>query len=542
MPRRDAPLLWLAALLCLGAVLAHGGLALLLGQDANWDLRNYHFYNPYAFLAGRRDFDVLPAHVATFYNPLMHIPFYLLVSHAPPRLTGFVMGAVQGLNFALVLAIAWTCLALPVPRRRLVVAALLAGAGLGGAMAISEIGTSFGDNLLSLLMLGALAILVWRAGQLGQGALRPALGWALLAGLIAGLATGLKQPMVVFALGLCLAGFAVPGSFGRRFAVAFTFGIGVLIGIAASDGFWLLDMWRRYRDPLFPYFNEYFRSPWATIGDYKDNRFAANSLRKLTLYPYLFTFGRQGVSEIAFFDLRPVLVYSLFLLWPLAALWRRWRGGMTATALTAAAPAEIVLTTIGVSWLFWMVLFGVYRYYLPMEFVLPLAMVLLLDRLPLGNRGKIAAATALLLAALVTVQPGNWGRVAWGKHYFGVPVPPLAEPDRTIVLMAGHDATAYVVPAFPPAVRFVRIQGWFTGPSPTPNLYDRLMQDLVKRHRGPLFILFRKNEETETARDALKAYGLNMQDRDCRDLRTELERNFANPLAFCPVTPNGSGN
>jgi hypothetical protein len=35
-----------------------GALALALGQDGNWDLRNYHWYNAYAFITNRLMFDV----------------------------------------------------------------------------------------------------------------------------------------------------------------------------------------------------------------------------------------------------------------------------------------------------------------------------------------------------------------------------------------------------------------------------------------------------------------------------------------------------
>jgi hypothetical protein len=31
------------------------------GQDANWDMLNYHLYNPYSFLNGRFYKDILPA-------------------------------------------------------------------------------------------------------------------------------------------------------------------------------------------------------------------------------------------------------------------------------------------------------------------------------------------------------------------------------------------------------------------------------------------------------------------------------------------------
>jgi hypothetical protein len=146
-----------------------------------------------------------------------------------------------------------------------------------------------------------------------------------------------------------------------------------------------------------------------------------------------------------------------------------------------------------------------------------------------------------ILAATVTVKPANWGRVAWSDDYFGVPVPELGDPERTLVLMVGQDPTAFVIPEFPKTVRFLRIEGWFTGPSAHPNRLDTLMYRLVQVHAGPIFVLFRANEEELTARDALAAYGLEMQSAECRDLKIAIERNLVNPLRFCPVVPASGG-
>ena len=66
--------------------LAAGLYVIAIGQDTNWDLRNYHFYNPFAYLTGRMGHDVAVSHVATYYNPLMYIPFYYAVTARPrPR-------------------------------------------------------------------------------------------------------------------------------------------------------------------------------------------------------------------------------------------------------------------------------------------------------------------------------------------------------------------------------------------------------------------------------------------------------------------------
>ena len=85
---QPAAILSVASLLVLLTVVAYGLLAIALGQDANWDLRNYHYYDAYAFLTGRYDFDVVPAHVSTFYNPLLYVPLYWLLQAAPPKQIG----------------------------------------------------------------------------------------------------------------------------------------------------------------------------------------------------------------------------------------------------------------------------------------------------------------------------------------------------------------------------------------------------------------------------------------------------------------------
>ncbi len=42
-----------------------------LGQDANWDLLNYHLYNGAALLRGRFDQDLLAAGMQSYLNPLL---------------------------------------------------------------------------------------------------------------------------------------------------------------------------------------------------------------------------------------------------------------------------------------------------------------------------------------------------------------------------------------------------------------------------------------------------------------------------------------
>ena len=520
--------------------LLFGLLALCLGQDANWDLRNYHLYNPYAFLHQRLDYDVAPAQVANFYNPLLYVPYYFVVTGLPPLVAGFLLGALQGLNFPLLIGIARSVMTEEQARTRWLVfpIALL---GLLGAANISELGTMFADNLISLLVLGGVWLLLANFRLLTAGPAGRALLLAGAGGLLFGLAAGLKQPAAVFCVGWCAALLVVPGPLWRRVGLAFVFGLGVLAGIAAGGGYWMYDLWVRYGNPLFPYFNHVFASPMAALADYRDPRFLPRSIWEALFFPFVIVFDPRRTAEIDFRDLRFPLFAVLLAATGLVALYRRLSAGREEAAAppgSQAVPARrqglFLLCGALVAYAAWLRLFGIYRYLLPLEMLAPLGIWLLISRFPWRRLTKYWVALGCAVLLLVTLQPGNWGRVSWGDDYFGVYPPPLADPDHTIVLMTGVSPMAYVIPFFPTPVRFLRIQSYFTGPSATPNGFDLRMQELVAGHRGPLFVLF-NYQEIQATIVALQAYGLGIDSGDCRRLRPHIEEHLDSPLYFCAV-------
>jgi hypothetical protein len=193
-----------------------------------------------------------------------------------------------------------------------------------------------------------------------------------------------------------------------------------------------------------------------------------------------------------------------------------------------------VIIFMAVSFALWMKLFAVYRYLVVCELLAPLAIFLVLTRLGFTRRRRMHLALAGFIVILVTLQPGDWGRRPWSADYFGVKAPPLTAPQNTLVLVTGHDPMAYMIPFFPPKVRFLRIQSYLTGPSAQPNATDRLMREIISGHQGPMFIIYRCYEE-EPARQALAAYGLEMLSAGCRTLIPHIEPQQKNPFYFCSV-------
>lgn len=521
--------------------LGFGMLALYLGQDANWDLRNYHFYNAYAFVHGRLGFDIAPAQTPTYYNPLLHVPFYYLVTYLPPRAVGFVLGALQGLNLPFLYRIARPLIHVAKPCNAALTTLIIALLGTLGAANISEVGTVFGDNIISVLVLGALWLMVSKRHQLAAQA-RIAAATALGAGLLTGLAVGLKQPTAVYGLGLGMAVLALPLPWPRRLMLVLAFGVGGFVGLASTGGYWLYEMWLHYGNPLFPYFNNVFHSPMASLADYRDVRFLPQGWREWLFFPLVFAFDPTQTAEGGFRDLRIPLLYSLLLILLLHTL-LTWGKARRADGAASLPPGDLgtqrALLVFGlVSYLAWLKLFAIYRYLLTIELLAPLGIWLIIAHLVRDRRKAMVTAGACGVLILATLAPMQWGRVDWGDDYFGVVPPPIPNPAHTLIVMTGYEPTAYVIPFFPPQIRFLRIQSYFTGPSATPNGTDLLMQNLIAAHRGPLYILYRGIEQA-TADSALQAYGLRRRSNQCETLHPHIEAKIADQLYFCKLARTG---
>lgn len=448
-------------------VMTFGLVAAWLGQSNNWDLRNYHWYDGWAWLHDRHRVDLAAAQAQTWFNPLLPACVYLLLSSLKPWLGTFVLGALQGLNLLPLHRIARQLL----PERRTLVL-LTVVVGVTGATQRGELGASFGDNLVSLPLLGALALLVAPSISLRR---------SVAAGVLLGVAVGLKLTAAPVAAGIICAGlwlFLRRGQLQRQ-------GL-ALVGFAAAaflivNGPWMWQLWRDYGNPLFPMFGALFGGEFAAPVELRDTRWLPRDALQWLLYPLSWADQPRRVSELWFLDLRVPLWFLAMLSLPL--WWRRAR----AQSERPQTLALVTLVTVLI-YLFWLVLFGYYRYLVVLEMLAPLLIAVALLALPRSS-GIVFVCGVLAVIGLATRAP-RWGRLtSYADSYVSVQLPPSALQRDALVVFADHEPLAFLAPSFPPGTRFARILGNVVGPPIPEWALDRTARARIRAHRGPLLLL-----------------------------------------------------
>ena len=474
--------------LLVACLLAAAGASLWLRQDANWDLQNYHFYDPWAWLAGRIfGWDLAAAQLQTFHNPLADVPFYALVAAGTdPRLIALWLALPTGIAAYVVAKIAWILFADLGPAAR--IGATLASLGIGftGAMGVGQLGSTTGEWPVAALTLVALWLLLRARDDAGAGM---ATRTVVAAGAIAGIASGLKLTAATYALALCLALLARRGTLASRARAATLYACGVVAGLAVALGPWSVELWTHFGNPLFPYGNVWIRSPWWDPAPVLPRAYGPHTAIGAVLMPFRMFAPPPGfVSEVPYVDARLPLLYALSLAGALAlavAWLRRTPVPRVPRFATTADGWRLVGVFFGASFVIWAVVHSILRYTIPLETLAGMLIAGLLARL-LSPRLAIVAIAIAAVGVIDTTQRSQWGRVDFGPAWFDVRVPPI-EP-HALVLLAVDAPMAYVLPFFPPDARHVGIRNNVNGPEGR-NRLARTIATIVREHRGPLYSL-----------------------------------------------------
>ena len=502
--------------------------SILLGQDTSWDLQNYHFYNPWAFVQGRLMWDLAPAQLQTYFNPVPDLPFYLMVqANLPAPLIAIVLALPAGISAWLLGKVLLLLFAdAPAPQRFLYVG-LAWVFGLSASHSIAMLGTTSNDWLGVPLILAALWMLLrWMHG--GEMSRSP----ILVAGLLTGLAAGLKLTNAPFAVGLAVALLVSRGCRAKQLGQFLVFGVAVLVGFFTPTVYWASVMWKQFDNPLFPFFNHLFQSSWWLENSIAVRAFGPHSVAEWLVFPfrYLITEGMY-LSEADFADWRFPLLYLCAIALVLRWAWRRLRRTPPESAfffVDARSASLWKLTAVFwlTSFFIWTVQHSIERYIILLELLSGGLLVMCARLLAPARLRPLAALGLSVLVIIPTVYP-TFGRTTFAARWFNIQVPEI-EP-HALVLLHADAPMSFVLPYFPTSARFIGVQS---------NLMDRrledqlkptklyqLMHQVVRDHQGPIYAL---TSPPGKGRESLAAYRVHELEDSCQIVGT-------NQMAIAPI-------
>ncbi len=220
--------------------------------DFGWDFVNYHYYNPFAFLNDRMNYDILPAAVNTFFNPLIDIPYYFMLQYL--KQSPIILFGIQGIWYGLLLFVFYKFSGLLFDTKTLkgklltILSVLIAATGQAVWF---QAGSTTNEIQVGFCVFTALYFIFKMVKYPEQQK-----GYTyLLTGLLLGLILGLKPTCIYICVGT---GMALIGCFQylkHPFRFITLFAIGGLVGFLITNGWWMYRMWNLYDNPFFPFLN-----------------------------------------------------------------------------------------------------------------------------------------------------------------------------------------------------------------------------------------------------------------------------------------------
>lgn len=504
------------------------------GKEMASDVLNYHLYAGFSALHNRFGQDYFAAGFRAYFNPYIYVPFYLLVTSGLSALqVASMLAVVHSVLLWITYELAIRVCPTDDERTRVVFAVLATALAFANPILLQQIGTSFADITTAELVLGGWLLLA-------RAVAGPRYSLVLLAGVLAGLATGLKLTNAVHALaGLALLIMLPLGVRGR---IRYALGYGLALGAGALAVMvpWGYRLYREFGNPLFPLMNHVFRSPYFTTERMFDYRFLPSGLLDALWRPFAMVKPLTLIhEELSSPDLRYAVLMVLLVILLLRWLWSAWDNGRSSAAMALLTPATLrvparVLAALGLGlaadWLAWIAESGNSRYFLPMACIAAIVVIALLFQL-WGARPKMRN---YLLAAMFAVQclqlymgtTFRWNPAPWGGPWFSVNVPQKLATEPNLYLTMGAQSNSYIAPFLARGSGLINFTGTYAlGPEgPNGERIRALMQRFAAHVRmlqsgKEMYADVRRSPNMRSTNTIVERFGLRVDPNDCESIQ-----------------------
>lgn len=469
--------------------------SLYAGQDVNWDLRNYHLYNAYAFVFDRIGFDYAPAGVQTYLNPLIDLPYFYLSRLLSPAQYGFAIGMLQGINFWILYEISRLLIQKKKTTPCCLMSIFIAITGVYTPTVIGEIGTTYGDLIVALFVLSSLyfGVRFFQSIRSQEGKCKL---FIAISGLMLGLAVGLKLTAIVFSIATFLALlFSLPAS-GRVIRTSFSYliiwGGGCILGLLITGGYWSFKLYSIFGSPVFPFYNSLFKSPYFPKIDFFDENSGVKNILEFIFHPFLL----NSIFGHPYQEIRFAVVETLGVMLMIVATTRKLRGERfdlnKSISSSKRESAFFLLSFFLFSYLIWLWKFGVYRYQSPLDLLSPLVIFLLISLLLVKRVLLVFVITSLVIITMVRL-PYFSDRVPWQESFSYAELPVKVEENCTLLVLHSGEPLSFVIPSFPKSCRFLRVGNgewkWTRMLHGSGSAFERDIQSIIRSSQGPFYLL-----------------------------------------------------
>jgi hypothetical protein len=434
---------WLCAALAVG-------LSYAMGRDLNWDYFNYHGYAAFDVFGRRLAQDFFPAGLQGYLNRLPYLPFALMQAAGwHSAAIGAGLAALASLN-ALFLYLISREFTFTLPRPR-TVAATVAMLGAASNVYLQQLGSTFVDPITTIPVMAAVWLLIRQ----------PDLRALVAAGALCGAAVALKLTNAPFAAGLLAAAMlAQPTGQSAARALAAS-AAGLACGFLLLYGVWGWRLAQLHGSPLFPVFNNLFRSPDFSAQAVVYHRFVPQSLVDALLLPFRMVEQRsyiyvEGVSP----DLRPAVMMLLALAAALLGAWR-WRRGAAGSG-TVARPWQrstqrALAVFFGVSLMGWLMTSSNGRYATPLLLLLAPLIFTTASTLVGVRHASLVCLAVLPIQGLLLIDAGNprWYPTDWAPQWLPASVPASLKEQPQLYVSVSTSSESYVASLVHPDSVFV---------------------------------------------------------------------------------------
>lgn len=523
-------------------MLLGGLLSVFFGKDLSWDLANYHFYNPFAFLYHRDQYDFWPSSfIHQYLNPTVDFITYFLITTVSPRLTEFILGAIHAVNAWMIFLIAREFIT---GKRQEWIAIFLALFGMYGTIALPGMGSFTNDNLISLFILGFVLLQIQSVRNIDESGLK-----IMLSGLLLGMGFGLKLTAGVFLAGAILTTLILPLSYSQRLRLLICWGSAAALGFFLTAGYWMYLQWVKHHNPLFPFFNNVFHSNEFTYENWRDLRFLPHGIMQHLFFPFYFVLRRTDT----YLDSRILITFTLFVVAASQWIWQRVSGKLR----SKQEMGRYWLYAFSIfSYLVWQEYFSIARYFVVGEMLAPLVIYLLVQQIFVTRTQKVLIFGLIFYIVLFTMPiPIGDSRVyRYSGSYFNVHVPVSVNAAPSHVLMtyeafiAGQQQESnektsseylldtkphsYLIPFFPRSWQFTGVP-FSHGKYFADNQTTQIIKQRLAKLSGPIYLLSSDIGMPAFYRAAMQ---FNLQpDGECQEITSDRQRVANSKELLCPV-------